>query len=164
MKKLTYLTLVIISFISCVSSKNISKTPKLNKLEKIAILTFINNSETPSSGLKIKNIVENEFFSKGYNVVFLNSDYDTDNISEKEIYKKINEMKKDIRYFVFGYVNEWRYKSGIDFEPAVSLTLNIYDTKSDSIIWSGRISKNGSSYSSTSNIASKAIKKLLKSF
>lgn len=153
-----------ISLISCLSNKNVSKTPQLDKSSKITVLTFINNSETPSSGLKVKNIVENELFSKGYNVVFLNSDSDTDTISEKDIYKKIDEMRKDVRYFVFGYVNEWRYKSGIDFEPAVSLTINIYDTKNDSIIWSGRISKNGSSYSSTSNIASKAVKKILNNF
>lgn len=164
MKKVVYLIGIVIFFVSCISSKNISRAPKLNKSEKIAVLTFINNSETPSSGLKVKNIIENELFSKGYNVVFLNADHETDNITEKEIYKKIDEMKKDIKYFVFGYINEWRYKSGIDFEPAVSLTINIYDAKSDSIVWSGRISENGSSYSSTSNIASKAVKKLLKSF
>lgn len=163
MKKLI-LVVFSLSFISCFSNKNISKIPKLDKSSRMIVLTFINNSETPSSGLKIKNIVENEFFSKGYNVVFLNSDSDTDTISEKDVYKKIDEMHKEARYFVFGYVNEWRYKSGIDFEPAVSLTINIYDTKSDSIIWSGRISKNGSSYSSTSNIASKAVKKILKNF
>ncbi|MCX7641639.1 MAG: DUF4136 domain-containing protein [Elusimicrobiales bacterium] len=163
MKKIIFIT-IIISITSCTSFKNLSKIPKIDKASNFAVLTFINNSETPSSGLKIKNIIENELFTKGYNIVFLNSDSETDNITEQEIYNKIEEMKSKARYFVFGYVNEWRYKSGIDFEPAVSITLNIYDSKDNSIIWSGRISQNASSYSSTSQIASKAVKKLLKNF
>lgn len=159
------LSICSVVLISCMSFKNISpKMIEIDKSSKIAVLTFINNSETPSAGLKIKNIVENELFSKNYNVYFLNSDSDTDNITEKDIYGKIEEMKSKVRYFVFGYVNEWRYKSGIDFEPAVSITLNIYDSKTESIIWSGRISQNGSSYTSTSYLASKAIKKVLKNF
>lgn len=159
-------TIIFLSFLilaGCASFKNTVLLNNLDKNEKICVLTFINNSETPSAGIKVKNIIENELYSRKLNVVFLNSDSDTDSLTEQEINSKIDELtKQGIRYIVFGYVNEWRYKSGIDFEPAVGITVNLYDSNSKKVIWSASGAKTSSSYSSTSITASKLVKKLFK--
>ena len=54
----------------------------------------------------------------------------------------LNQSNCDIstihtRYYISGNINEWRYKTGIDGEPAVSFRLALYDTKSGKLIWSG---------------------------
>lgn len=161
MKKLT-LILSLSIFVSCATFINTSTPPSINKKSKIAILPLINNSETPMSGFKAKNIIENEFYSKGFYIIPLESFYSDENFSEKEIKEALFQLKeKGADYAIYGYINEWRYKSGADYEPAISLTVNIYDIKSEKIIWSAGGSKTMSSYKSVGITAQKLIKNLL---
>ena len=41
-----------------------------------------------------------------------------------------------MRYVVTGAVNEWRYKVGVDGEPAVGLMLQVKDLRSDQVVYS----------------------------
>ena len=159
MKKLV---LLFFFLTSCASFKNVSGKAYIDKNSRITVLPLINNSETPLSGFKAKNIIENELFSKNLNIILLDLNLDDDNISEKDLSKVFQTLKeKNIDYVFYGYVNEWRYKAGIDSEPAVSLTVNLYDLKNSEIIWSGSASKTTSSYKSLGIVSQKLIKKLL---
>ncbi|MEF3280068.1 MAG: DUF4136 domain-containing protein [Elusimicrobiota bacterium] len=159
MKKIFILSSFLI--VSCSSFKNISKVPQIDKTEKIAVLPFVNNSETPLSGLKAKNMVENELYYKKFNLSTFEEMKGSDSFSEKDVYEAIISLKNKVRYVFYGYVNEWRYKAGVDAEPAVSITINLYDIKNEKVIWSASGSKNMSSYNSTGLTAQKLIKKLM---
>jgi len=159
MKK--FILLSAIALISCSTFKNISKISQFNRSEKIAVLPFVNNAETPMSGLKVKNMIENELYYKNLNVAAFESSKNGDSFSEKDISDSIQAMNDKVGYIFYGYVNEWRYKAGIDAEPAVSITINLYDTKNHKVIWSASGSKNMSSYKSTSLAAQKLIKRLM---
>jgi len=146
---------------SCFSFKNISNPVNINKNDKICVIPFINNSETPLAGLKAKNIIENFLFSKKFNIVACDI-VENDTFTEKEIKEYFEVLKtKDINFVFFGYINEWRYKAGVDSEPAVSLTINLYDLKNDKLILIASSSKTSSSYKSLGIVSQELIKKLL---
>lgn len=44
---------------------------------------------------------------------------------------------------VTGTVDEWRYKSGLDGEPAVGITLEVRAADGDGIVWSGTAARTG---------------------
>ncbi len=151
-------------FISCYGFKNISNNVVINKNSIVAVIPLINNSETPMSGFKAKNIIENELFVKKINVYTTDFNLENDYFTESQLKEIISSFKtKNIDYLIYGYVNEWRYRSGIDSEPAVSLTLNLYDLKNDKVIWSASGSLTRSSYQSVGTVSQKLIKKLLSS-
>lgn len=160
MKKL----LVLASFfvLSCSSFKNISNKIYLTKNSKIIVTPLINNSESPLSGLKAKNIIENELISKKLTIYPFETFTEGDSLTEKDLKDIFESLRnKDVEYVFYGYVNEWRYKAGIDSEPAVSLTINLYDLKNNKIIWSGSASETKSSYKSVGIVSQKVIKKIL---
>lgn len=69
--------------------------------------------------------------------------------------------RKGIRYVMFGSVNEWRYKVGLDGEPAINITLNLMDVHSGKVVWSSVGSKVGGSRGSVGVIAHDLIGNML---
>ena len=63
-------------------------------------------------------------------------------------------------YLVTGSVEEWRYKSGLDGEPAVGLSLKITSLSDNRIVWSGSASRSGWPRESLSGTAQKVIQQL----
>ncbi|HKJ88140.1 MAG TPA: hypothetical protein VKA48_06500 [Gammaproteobacteria bacterium] len=61
--------------------------------------------------------------------------------------------KQGFRYAVTGTVNEWRYKSGLDGEPAVGVTLRVIDLKEDRVVWTASGSRTGWGFQSVSGTA-----------
>ena len=71
--------------------------------------------------------------------------------------------KSGAKYAVAGSVDEWRYKVGLDGEPAAGITLNVIDLESGQVVWSGTAAKTGWSREAVSAIAQKVVDNLLKS-
>ncbi len=147
--------------VSCASVYQTSKV-NLNKKGVYAVVPFYNFTETPMAGLRASHILEGVLRAKGYRV-YNRYWKEDDDLSTDEIKNLIRELKnKDVRYIVSGTVNEWRYKTGIDGEPAVSLTLYVIDAYTGSIVWSGSVSRSGYSFESLGVVAEKLIKKVIK--
>ena len=60
-------------------------------------------------------------------------------------------------------MEEWRYKVGVDGEPAVGMMLQITDLKSGQVVWSGSGGKTGYSRESLSGTAQKLLNQMLSS-
>jgi len=56
---------------------------------------------------------------------------------------------------------EWRYKVGVDGEPAAGVTLQIIDVATGELLWSGSGGKSGWSREALSAVAHKLIRDLL---
>lgn len=82
--------------------------------------------------------------------------------SEGDLKKLFEEAKKRANYVIFGSVNEFRYKTGIDGEPVVSITLRVYDTKTERIIYTGTASASGWAYESLGTIAQRILNNLVR--
>ena len=80
--------------------------------------------------MRASNILEGILLSKGYNV----ASHITEKLPSMKKAKKI--AKEDgSKYFMYGGVSEWRYKTGIDGEPAVSMQISLYKTKNSKLVW-----------------------------
>ena len=58
-----------------------------------------------------------------------------------------------MRFAVMGSVEEWRYKVGIDGEPAVGVSLIVVDLSTDRVVWSASGGKSGWSRQALSAVA-----------
>ena len=67
------------------------------------------------------------------------------------------------QYALTGAVDEWRYKVGVDGEPAAGVTLRIVDVATGNTLWSGAGGKSGWSREALSAVAQKLIRQLLDS-
>ena len=58
-------------------------------------------------------------------------------------------------------MNEFRYKTGIDGEPAVSITVKIYDIKQEKEVYTSVSSKTGRSHESITTVAQKILNEII---
>lgn len=102
------------------------------KREVVITLFGLNNyTDTPRAGMRASNIIEGILVAKGYTVI--------NNVDDKvPSLEKARKIAKEngSKYFLYGGVTEWRYKTGIDGEPAVSLQCGLYKTKNGDVYWS----------------------------
>ena len=63
-------------------------------------------------------------------------------------------------YLFTGTVEEWRYKSGLDGEPAVGITLEIRNADDNRVVWSGTSARTGWGRESLSVAAHKVLDEL----
>ncbi len=69
-------------------------------------------------------------------------------------------IERGMRYAISGSVEEWRYKTGLDGEPAVGLSLRLVDLTSGEVLWSGSAARSGWSRESLSGTAQKVLEEL----
>lgn len=123
LKYLKYIVIeLLISVVILSGCSLINRAPTtVPKEETCAILPFNNFSDTPLAGERVAAILYGILNSKGYKVV-LYFNPKSDDFSPEEITKLHQKAKKEFKCIITGSVNEWRYKVGIDGEPAVSIT------------------------------------------
>ncbi len=136
--------------IGCSSVTNYSQLNHLPRDGMITVLPFKNDTDTPLAGEKAKNIMEAILISKNCSV----------QISPR--YKNKRATKSDIntKYYLLGNINEWRYKIGLDAEPAVALNFNIVETHTGKVVYSAVGAKNGWGQESVGSIAQKLMLEL----
>lgn len=161
MKKLlifVFITLIFVVY-GCSSVYNTQQIT-INKNSKIYVAKFKNNTETFLAGERAASITKAILRSKGYNVINM-----SDSVSEEDKYslEKIKSEAKssDAEILVTGEVNEWRYKTGIDGEPAVGLSVVFIDLGSDKILFSSVGAKSGWGHESITTIAQKLLNNLI---
>lgn len=160
MKKILFLCFFVL-IASCSTITNIDKSKADLKNKIITVLPFENYTETPLAGLRVKSITEGVLTSKGYKIAFQQINQDKD-YSPSEIKSMIEKLKEDnIDYAITGSVNEFRYKTGIDGEPAVSITLKIYDIKEGRELYTSVGSKTGWSHESITTVAQKILNSII---
>lgn len=108
-----------------------NKTHNIKQDIGVSLFKLNNYTDTPRAGMRTANIIEGILLTKGYLV--------TNHISD-DVYTfkqaKKRAKKDNSKYFLIGGVSEWRYKTGIDGEPAVSIQCSMYKTKSGKLVWS----------------------------
>jgi polysaccharide biosynthesis protein PelC len=136
---------------------------------KWVMLPVMNHTEVPQAGLRAEAITEALLRAKGVNdLTRYPPTLSADTLFEPAERKVLAEADKwaraqGARYAIYGAVDEWRYKVGIDGEPAVGVALHIMDLQNDSVVWSGVGGKSGWSRESLSGVAQKLIRELLAS-
>ncbi len=138
-----------------------TSSPKLEKSKRYVLLPFVNYTETPKAGQRAQAITYGVMLTRGYKVTKLEKGESDEVTSEEELGKLLNKARTLGDVIVVGYVNEWRYKTGIDGEPAVSVTVKFINAKSKEVIHSAVLSRSGWSYESVGVVAQKLISKAI---
>jgi len=132
MKKILFIlfAFVIAMVAGCTTVNRSYVSPRLASHAKWVVFPLTNNTQTPLAGLRAQAITAGVLRSRGiYNV----SSYQTNRKFKDYLPGSQNAMSKrtmlnwakrnHAQYAVTGTVNEWRYKIGIDGEPAAGIGL-----------------------------------------
>lgn len=112
------------------------------------MLPIVNQSSTPQAGQRAEAIAATLLRADGVTLVEYPSADENDEFPVLEEGRRLSRASQwarrgGYRYGVTGTVSEWRYKSGLDGEPAVGLTLKIIDLENDAVLWSATGARSG---------------------
>jgi TolB-like protein len=158
MKKLFFFLITVLIFGGC-AQKAVSIQPNSAFPKEVKIIPFANLTQNPLAGYKVASIANGVI--KEHNIKVDNSlfTYPEKDYSLKEIQNILNQYTDG--YIVTGFVNEYKYKAGIDANPAVSITLKVYDAKNKKYIFTATISETGNAYDSLGVITQNCLKALM---
>lgn len=157
--------LVLLGLTAC-STVVRAPTPALASNARWAVLPIANDTETPLAGNRAAAIVEAVLRARGVGQLeraplMPTVDALFDPSASVPLAQSLAWARTaGVRYALTGTVTEWRYKVGVDGEPAVGLTLQLIDVGSDQVLWSASGSRSGWSRQSLSGTAQQLIEEL----
>lgn len=162
-RALIFLCIAFCSLISACTSTKINQSSQWQAFDshaKWGIMPFTNYTQTPQAGEKAASIMAGLLRSRNIQHVTVyqrpGSCKTILACPHKELTNtqvRLWAKKRKISYVMLGSVNEWRYKVGLDGEPAVNVTANLLDATTGKIIWNSVGSKVGGSRGSVGVIA-----------
>jgi PBP1b-binding outer membrane lipoprotein LpoB len=154
------------------SAMRTSAPPKLEQNARWVLLPGINNTETPAAGARLDSILASLLRVHGVRDVRAAPGVADGEAADglpvvvsRQVQDKALEWARaqHAAYAIAGAVDEWRYKTGLDGEPAVAISLSIIDVKTAAVIWSGSAAKTGWSRQAVSAVAIDMVDQLLDS-
>ncbi len=149
-------------FLAGCSEMTVTTTPqpipsaKGEKSARISLFGLQNYTDTPRAGMRSANLVEGVLSAYGYKMVA-----HTDKVAPSLANAQKIAKEDGSAYFILGGVSEWRYKAGIDADPAVSLRLALYDTDTAKLIWSATGSKSEWGSASLGTLAQELLEEMV---
>jgi hypothetical protein len=132
------------------------------------VLPFANHTETPLAGSRAEAIAEALLRSEGVTRVRATpASLRQDSLFEPGDAKQREAAltwarEQGARYALAGQVDEWRYKVGVDGEPAAGVALSFIDVASGDTLWSGVGGKTGWSREALSAVGQSLMRELLR--
>ena len=158
---------VALLWLAACTTVDIGPPPAIDRGAKWVLLPIMNHTETPQAGLRAEAIIDGVLRANGVRDLRrypagLNNESLFEPLDRKQFDAALAWAKgAGARYAVAGAVDEWRYKVGIDGEPAVGVALNVIDVGSGEILWSAAGGKTGWSRESLSGVAQRLLRQLL---
>ena len=140
---------------------------ELDARARWVLLPILNHTETPQAGLRAEAIMEGLLRARGVaDLRRYPAGIGQETLFEPAERKVLEQAldwarKSGARYALTGVVDEWRYKVGIDGEPAVGMTLQVIDLADGSVAYSGAGGRSGWSREALSAVAQKLARELL---
>ncbi len=146
----------------------VQESQPLEKDAAWVILPVVNLAEVPMAGENIEAMLDSALRIRG--VDDLQRQTGTSQagggllLDDRQRYEHALKQagQGNARFGVTGSVHEWRYKTGLDGEPAVGLTLQVVALPSGQVLWTASGAKTGWGYSNVSGTAEKLVMQLLK--
>jgi hypothetical protein len=163
------LLLAVLTAAGCSTTDSGGRGAAIERNAKWVMLPVLNHTEVPQAGLRAEAITEGLLRAHGVSdLTRYPATLNQDTLlapSERKIMDEADKWARShgARYAIYGAVDEWRYKVGIDGEPAVGVALHIMDLQNNAVVWTGVGGKSGWSRESLSGVAQKLIRGLLAS-
>ncbi|MEY4906417.1 MAG: hypothetical protein RL260_135 [Pseudomonadota bacterium] len=142
-------------------------TAQLDASAKWVILPMANHTETPQAGLRAEVILESLLRQRGVQTLMRPPATPSTDLLGDSPDRKVQQdaqrwaAEQGIRYAMTGAVDEWRYKVGVDGEPAVGLVLQVIDLGSGNVVWTATGAKSGWSREALSAVGQKLLRDML---
>lgn len=164
------LCLAALLMVGCATSiQSTADSDVLNTQAKWALLPIANNTDTPQAALSAEAMLEHQLRRRGItSLLHYPAMLSRDSLfepTERKVSEEAQQwaIEQGARYAVTGSVEEWRYKVGIDGEPAVGVTLKVIDLTNGRVVWSASGAKSGWSREALSAVAHALFRDLLES-
>lgn len=161
LRRVSLMVIVLVTFVSgCgTTGTTVVKNGPVRSAGRWVILPVVNNSETPQAGERLEAILDT-FLRKG-GIATLDrypppKEDDTHLVSsDRQRYEAALEWARGAKYdyAVGGSVEEWRYKSGLDAEPAIGITMRVLEVNTGKVLWAATGTRTGGSSQNTSATA-----------
>lgn len=131
------------------------------------MLPVANYSEAPQAGERVEEMLETVLRRAGVESL---GHYPAPKEDEAHLVMSDRQRFEEARtwartqpfdYAVTGSVEEWRYKSGLDGDPAVGVSVRVLDMKTDRVVWSASGTKTGNGGDNASGTALQLLSSLL---
>jgi len=135
--------------------------------QRWVMLPVLNYSGEPRAGERAEAILGTLLQVEGVNKLTMYPNMVSgDGLPELNERKRLNQAmqwakSQGFQYGFTGTINEWRYKSGLDAEPAVGFTLQLINIRTGIVIWSSSAARSGWGRESLSGNAQKVLGKLV---
>lgn len=140
-----------------------------NAQQRWVMLPVLNYSGEPRAGERAEAMIGTLLQIKGVHKLStypnMVSDDGLPELNERVRLKQAVAWAKS-QGFLYGFsgtINEWRYKSGLDAEPAVGFTLQLIEIRTGNVIWSSSGARSGWGRESLSGNAQKVLRNLVDS-
>jgi polysaccharide biosynthesis protein PelC len=168
--RMRWRALIVLIWLSAIAGCSVvttAKPPALAANVTWVMLPIANYTDTPQAGLRAEAITESLMVAAGRRVIRYPLELRADGAFEPADKKAPDAAmawarKSDATYALVGAVDEWRYKVGIDGEPAVGIAFSIIELSTGKTIWSATGARSGWSREALSAVAQKLIQRLLK--
>lgn len=131
-----------------------------------ALLPVVNHTQTPQAGLRAESILETLVRARGVaNLQKYPTELNSESLFEPAERAAVDRGLQWARnleadYALTGTVDEWRYKVGVDGEPAVGISLQLIEMRTGRVLWTAVGSKTGWSREALSAVAQKLLARL----
>jgi hypothetical protein len=147
--------------------KQVTPGPKLDARARWVLLPVLNHGETPQAGERMEAILGTLMRGRcGVDLRVYPTPKEDNGLPELDDRRRYDAAvawarAQGFAYGVTGSVEEWRYRNGLDGEPAVGVTVQIVDIGSDRVLWSASGSRSGWGRDTVSGTAQKLLWSLL---
>jgi TolB-like protein len=148
------------------STIDVAPRADLDRSARWAVLPLANQTETPGAGQRAAAVIEGVLHTRGITQLArppatLGAESLFEPADAASADKALAWARSaDVRYAVTGTVTEWRYKVGVDGEPAVGLSLQVIDLGSGRTVWAATGGRSGWSREALSAVAQKLVRDL----
>lgn len=157
---------VLASLAACATVTTSSKAPKFDKGARWAVLPAVNNTETPQAAARLEAISASLLRAGGLSDVVVYPPAAADDVLSPAD-RRAQEAalawarSQNARYALAGAVQEWRYKTGLDGEPAAGITLSVIEVSSGNVVWTGTGARTGWSREAVAAVAQQLTEQLI---
>ena len=144
-----------------------SEAPAVSGKALWVVLPFANHTETPLAASRAEAIAEGVLRAQGIaKLRRYPAALQTEALFEASDRRQLEAglewaRSEGARYDLTGSVEEWRYKVGVDGEPAVGLAVSIIDVATGDTLWTGVGAKAGWSRDSLAAVAQQLMRSLI---
>lgn len=148
------------------STIDVAPPAPLERGARWAVLPLANQTETPGAGQRAAAVIEGVLLARGIaNVARPPAGLGAESLFEPTDAAAPDKAlawarAADVRYAVTGTVTEWRYKVGVDGEPAVGLSLQVIELPGGRTVWAATGGRSGWSREALSAVAQKLVRDL----